>query len=313
MSSKTFTITCLILVALNIYLFASAPPPLAEEKPAGTTISIQQVFAIVEAENDAVRALWTREIVGSGKKVGLKFNEDWREQGVEAGPLPALFLRETAMSLEKRPARLSLFLGSEYPINKANRFEGIQLEKFQHLKQTREPQFFFARDTGLYTAMYTDEATVEPCVECHNEHKQSPRNDWKIHDVMGATTWMYPSDQVTFDESMKILTALRQGFRDTYTSYLKKVGTFANQPAIGEKWPREGYFLPATDIFMTEITRRTSAQTLAALAKAVQPLANTELVIPAYAPDLKSQPAQTALFSPPQLSAANANVIPPNR
>jgi hypothetical protein len=299
----------LILLALNIYLFVSAPP-LMEEKPAGATVSIEQVFSIVEAENDAVRALWTQEIVGTGKKVGLKFNEDWRESGVEAGPLPALFLRETAMSLEKHPVRLSLFLGSEYPINQANRFEGMQMQKFQLLKQSREPQFFFARDTGLYTAMYTDEATVEPCIECHNEHKQSPKNDWKLYDVMGATTWMYPSDQVTFDELMKILTALRQGFRDAYAAYLKKVGTFANPPPIGEKWPREGYFLPAADIFMAEITRRNSAQTLAALAKAVQPLADTDLVIPAYAPDPKSQPVRSLLFSPAQASAAKVGPNP---
>lgn len=311
MSSKTFIITCLILIALNIYLFVSAPPPLVEAKPAGATVSIERVFTMVEAENDAVRALWTQEIVGTGKKAGLKFNEDWREPGIDAGPLPALFLRETAMSLEKNPVRLSLFLGSDYPINKANRFGGIQIEKFRLLKLSREPQFFFARDTGMYTAMYTDEATVEPCVECHNEHKQSPKNDWRIHDVMGATTWMYPSQQVTFDELMKIITALRQGFRDAYAAYLKKVGTFADPPPIGEKWPREGYFLPAADIFMAEITRRTSAPTLAALAKAVQPSAATELVIPAFVPDPKSQPVQTIAFPPSQVSAADT--VAPSR
>jgi adenylate cyclase len=270
MASRSFIIKCLILIAISIYLFVSAPPPLTDEQASGLKVAIETVFEIVEAENDAVRALWTQEIVGAGKKVGLKFDEDWKEPSVEAGPLPALFLRETAMSLEKQPVRLSLFLGSDYPINDANRFQGEQMSRFSLLKQSRQPQFFFSEDTGLYTAMFTDVATVDPCIECHNAHKQSPKNNWKIQDVMGATTWMYPSDGVGLEELMKILTALRQGFLDAYTAYLEKVGTFRNHPSIGEKWPRDGFFLPNADVFMAEVARRSSPRTLALLLEAVQ-------------------------------------------
>lgn len=306
MSSKGFIITCLVLIVLSIYLFVSAPPPLLEDKPAGTAVSIEQVFAIVEAENDVVRALWTQEIVGSGKKAGLKFDEDWREPDVEAGPLPALFLRETAMSLEKQPVRLSLFLGSEYPINDANRFQEMQMEKFQIMKQSREPQFFYSPDTGLFTAMFTDEATVEPCIGCHNEHKQSPTNDWKLHDVMGATTWMYPSAEVTIDEMLTVVTSLRQGFRDAYSAYLKKVETFANRPEIGQKWPRDGYFLPAVHEFMAEIAKQTSAQTLASLANSVQPLVRTKRVVPGIAPDANAEPSLSAFTLPAPVSNGTA-------
>jgi adenylate cyclase len=308
MSSKGFIITCLMLFVLGVYLFASAPPPLLEERPAGARVAIEQVFAIVEAENDVVRTLWTQEIVGFGKKVGLKFNEDWREPDVDAGPLPALFLRETAMSLEKQPVRLSLFLGSEYPINDANRFQGMQMEKFQIMKQSREPQFFYSSDLGLFTAMFTDEATVEACIGCHNEHKQSPKNDWKLHDVMGATTWMYPSGEVAVEEMFLVLTSLRQGFRDAYTAYLNKVETFPNRPSIGEKWPREGYFLPAVDVFMAEIARQASAQTLASMAISVQP-PTSERVIPGTASGAKTE-ASLSSFTPP-VSASNVAPVRP--
>ena len=211
------------------------------------------MLGIVESENDVVRALWTEEIVEAGKKVGLEFDEDWRERGVEAGPLPALFLRETAKSLEKNRIRLSLYLGSDFPINTANRFDGIQKENMAIMKNTREPQFFYTEDTGLYSVSFPDIAVAHSCVQCHNEHEQSPKSDWKIHDVMGATTWSYPSETVAFEEAIEILAVLRKGFMDAYSGYLQKTSSFSHRPQIGEKWPRDGYYLPSLDVFMDKV------------------------------------------------------------
>jgi len=154
MTRPLFILTSLLLTALIVYLFVSAPPPLSEQAVANANIPVERVFALVEAENDAARALWTREIVAAGKLAGLRFGEDWREAGEEAGPLPALFLRETAKNLESNPVRLSLFLGSDAPINSANRFEGLQQEAFARIRATGESQFFQMPDTRLYTAMF---------------------------------------------------------------------------------------------------------------------------------------------------------------
>lgn len=261
MIDKDFWITLFALACLGIYLFVSAPPPLNDAKPAAT-IPVNRMFTLLQAENAAVRTLWTKEIVGAGQKIGLKFDEHWRDKDLEAGPLPALFLRETAKSMEKSPIRISLFLGSDYPISPDNRFEGLQQEKFQILRQSQQPQFFYVSDTRLYTAMFADKAVVEPCIECHNEHEQSPKHDWRLNDIMGGTTWMYPAQAVSLEEFVKVLMVLHQGFRDAYDGYLEKVKTFANPPLIGEHWPREGYFLPSSEIFMQEILHRTAPHTL---------------------------------------------------
>jgi hypothetical protein len=244
---------------------------LPEQVVANASIPVEQVFALAEGENDAVRALWTREIVGAGQKVGLRFNEDWREAGEEAGPLPALFLRETAKNLEKDPVRLSLFLGSDAPINPANRFQGVQQEKFAEIRRSGAPQFFKMPDTGLYTAMFPDEAVAEACVSCHNQHEGSPRSDWKLGDVMGATTWAYPDERLTTDEMLAMLAALRKAFRDVYQAYLDKAATLANPPQVGTRWPRDGYYLPTADVFMRELEGRTAADSLKALLKAAAP------------------------------------------
>lgn len=268
MRTRRFILIALVLTALIVYLFVSAPPPLSGQAAANANIAVVQVFALVEAENDAARALWTREIVGAGPKVGLSFSEDWREVGEEAGPLPALFLRETAKNLEKDPVRLSLFLGSDAPINSAHRFKGLQQEAFARIRSSGEPQFFQMPDTALYTAMFPDEAVAEACVTCHNEHEDSPRNDWKLHDVMGATTWAYPDDRMTAEQMIGVLAALRTSIRGAYQSYLDKVATFGKPPEIGERWPRDGYYLPSADVFMSALSDSTASASLDALLNA---------------------------------------------
>ena len=268
MKSKSFVIIVLLLLTLMIYLFVSAPPPLEDDKKVGIKIPINLAFQIVEAENDGIRAIWTKEIVGEGNKQGLTFGEDWREKNVEAGPLPALFLREIAKNLERKPLRLSLFLGSEFPINDANLFSGIQLEKFKNIKSTSQPEFFYSEDIGLYSAMFTDIASVDACIRCHNEHEQTPKKDWKLNDIMGATTWMYPEKEVNLAELLQMIMTLRQAFTETYKAYIKKSETFTKQVEIGDKWPRDGYFLPSVEVFMAKVNHQNAKQTLNAILQA---------------------------------------------
>lgn len=245
-----------------IYLFATRPGPLADNAIAERSVPIEKVFRILAAENDIVRALWTADIVGAGTKAGLKFSEKWREPDVAAGPLPALFLRESAAVLQKTHVRLCFFLGSDYPIAQSNLFTGEQAEHFKHMRATGNPEFFNATDIRRHAAMFPDIAVAPACVSCHNEHPNAPKTDWKLKDMLGATTWSYPKDKVTIEELLEILAALRSSFAAAYDAYLAKVATFENAPEIGERWPRDGYFLPTREIFMREFERRASAKTL---------------------------------------------------
>lgn len=255
------------LATVAIYLFVSAPAPLPAQaggRPAGATISVARLFDILNNENRVARASWTADVVGAGKAAGLAFAENWHESAVEAGPLPALFLRETAGYLEEHGRGLGLFLGSAYPINTANRFAGSQVEHAAALQATGEPQYFFEPTLGRHTAMFADVAVVDACVTCHNEHPDSPKRDWQRGDMMGATTWMYPDGEVSIDTALRLVGILRAGFRATYERYLDKAAGFAVPPVIGAQWPRDGRFLPSADVFMAEHARR-AAPTLEAL------------------------------------------------
>jgi adenylate cyclase len=251
-----------VFAVAAVYLFATRPAPLDDGRASQGTVPIEKVFRILAAENDAARAMWTVDIVGTGVKAGLKFNEKWRQPDIEAGPLPALFLRESATAVQKTQVPLGLFLGSDYPIAPANRFTGEQAEHFKRVRATGNPEFFQAADIGRSTAMFADFAVGPACVSCHNQHPNSPKTDWKLKDMMGATTWSYPKDKVTIEEALQIVGALRTGFAAAYDGYLAKVATFEKPPELGERWPRDGYYLPTRAAFMGELERRASAKTV---------------------------------------------------
>ena len=46
--------------------------------------------------------------------------------------------------------------------------------------------------TKYFTAVYADTAVATACISCHNEHKDSPRTDFKIGEVMGGVVIRVP-------------------------------------------------------------------------------------------------------------------------
>ncbi len=257
----------------KVIVFASAivmsacggvPEEKTTTEGAENAFSVAQVLEMVAKENDVTRTLYTKAIVGKGKKQGMKFDEDWRKDDVEAGPLPALFLRGVASSIRKNPVPLGLYLGSDFPINAANKFEGQQADLFQKIKKDQEPQFFYDEDQKLHTAMFADLASAGACVSCHNDHPQTSKSDWKLGDVMGATTWQYPKDSLTYKETVAVLNSYAKGTVDIYMEYLDEIKNFksSEKPEIGTKWPAEGNYLPTAEVFLDSVKKLSSYETM---------------------------------------------------
>ena len=81
---RGFWMFTMLVGLLGVYLFVSAPAPLEELRAQhGKRIAVSELFELVAAENAAVRQLYTQEIVAAGKRAGLRFDENWRDEGVE--------------------------------------------------------------------------------------------------------------------------------------------------------------------------------------------------------------------------------------
>lgn len=256
---------------LAIYLFVSAPPELPDGRAGGQMIPAEQALALLDAENAAIRAMYTREIVAPASRQGLAFREDWKKDEVHAGPLPALLLRETSNRLQMQVPELGLFLGSDYPLVKENLFTGAQAVHYQEVKKTLKPKFFYDAALGRTTAMFPDRASTQACVTCHNEHPATPKKDWVLNEPMGATTWSYAGKQVPSETLLRMISVLRGSAVDAYGSYLQKVQKFEGQgrPVVGDKWPRDGFYLPDLQAFRHAVETQNSAGTLNALFAAV--------------------------------------------
>lgn len=251
------------LSCLGVYLFVTAPPPLAEAAAQNTAQCerpVQVLFDSANAINQAARNVYTREIVGAGMKAGLKFDEDWQEPDVEAGPLPALFLRLMAEKLEAMPPQLGLYLGSDAPINASNLFSGAQATQFAEVKARRAPVFSGDTEVGQI-AMYPDIAAVAPCVTCHNEHPDSPKVDWALGDVMGATTWTWPAASVGSDAYLSVLEAMFKAVALAYQDYLSKTAGFAEPVPLGD-WPKQVRSLPQVDDFIGKVRQESGPELL---------------------------------------------------
>lgn len=263
-----------LFVLLALYLGVSAPAALPDVGHGEQRIPAAQALQVLNAENAAIRALYTSEIVGAGKAVGLKFDEQWKSEDVLAGPLPALLLRETANRLQARMPELGLFLGSDYPIVKENLFKGEQARHYEALKQDLRPREFYDPQLKRTTAMFADMASAQACVSCHNEHPHTPKKDWKLNEPMGATTWSYAGQTVSPAQLLTMVQQLRWSATDAYASYLKKAAAWdeAERPQIGTRWPREGgRYLPDEASFRQAVEARNSAETLRTLLRLTQP------------------------------------------
>ncbi|WP_323767729.1 MULTISPECIES: c-type heme family protein [Roseobacteraceae] len=256
------------LSCLAIYLFVTAPPPLpveASRAESDRVLPVGRLFDAVNAINHAARQTYTARIVGAGGKAGLKFGEDWAEPGVEKGPLPALFLRLTAARLEARPPRLGLYLGSDAPINASNLFAGAEAQAFARVRAARAP-VFSTTARGDHVAMYPDLASAGPCVSCHNDHPDSPRKDWVLDEVMGATTWTYPEAELGAATALEVTEAFYLSVEEAYRAYLDRAAGFADPVAAGADWPGPGLrMLPDAATFMAEVRREAGGAVMRAL------------------------------------------------
>jgi adenylate cyclase len=248
-----------------VYLFVSAPAPLPDNRPdanaVDATVPIATLFDIVNLVNSGARQLYTERIVSAGAAAGLKFDERWLDEGVEAGPLPALFLRLTASKLEAMRSPLSLFLGSDNSINSSNQFQGEQVAAFKRMRVALAPQYFDMPTLNTTVGMYPDLASAPGCVRCHNEHERTPKKDWKLNDLMGATTWTYPRATVTAQEARSRVAELYRSINEAYATYLGRVTAFGQPIEIGKNWPADGRrALPDAQTFMQAVYAATGPE-----------------------------------------------------
>jgi len=172
---------------------ASAP---AAAAPAGIDPALftDSLFAVMNAD----RANYTKLIVqrlGPKGAGAIKPDENWKD--IENGALlPAQMFRAGSEAVAEVTDKFTYSLQSLWPIGKQNGPK-TEVEKvgLQYIVDNPGKNYYGEEKLGditYYTAVYPDVAVAEACVSCHNEHKDTPKTDFKIGDVMGGVVIRVP-------------------------------------------------------------------------------------------------------------------------
>ena len=157
-------------------------------------VSSEKVAAFIHAVLEANRNNYTENVVSKLRRDGIEAHEHWKdERGV---PLPAQFLMESGRLVALKDLNFSFRLVSLTPVYVWNG-PNSDLERQGLAAVQRNPDrpyYGFITKSGkrYFQAIYADRAVSIACVECHNNHPNSPRRDFKLNDVMGGIVITFP-------------------------------------------------------------------------------------------------------------------------
>jgi asparagine synthetase B (glutamine-hydrolysing) len=159
-------------------------------------IEPKDVADMLHAVMSADRTVYTRQVVNrlTLKDKVITASEHFEDN--KALPLPAQMFRFGAELAAEQNKKFSYSLLSLWAVNKQNTPRTDAERKGLEFVAANKGQNFYTEEKlgsqKYFTAVYADVAVAQACVSCHNEHKDSPRRDFKLNDVMGGVVIRIP-------------------------------------------------------------------------------------------------------------------------
>jgi len=157
--------------------------------PAG--VVADYIHSVLESD----RQVYSKHVVNRLQEKNIVYaSENWWED--TSLLLPAQFLLNASDLIINKNIDLDFKLISSWPINKhngpANEFERKGLKGV--VRHPIRPYIEYREIGGrtYFQAVYPDFAVSPACVSCHNNHPNSPRQDFKLNDVMGGIVMTLP-------------------------------------------------------------------------------------------------------------------------
>ena len=187
---KRFIFSCLLGLAAAPFLTACK----SETKSGGIEpkVMADALHAVMASD----RTVYTKQVVNrlQNDEGVIKASEHWKDD--KALPLPAQMFRMGAEMVAEKKAGFSYGLLSMWPVNQQNKPKTeVETAGLKFVADNKGQNYYGEEtlgDTKYFTAVYADTAIAPACVKCHNEHKDSPRKDFKLGDVMGGVVVRIP-------------------------------------------------------------------------------------------------------------------------
>ena len=174
---------------------------IASAATAEDTVSVKVMADALHLVLDSDRTVYTQKIVNRlvKKEKVIKASEHFEDD--KALALPAQMFRfgsELAMERAKAmpDVKFSYSLQSLWPVNKQNAPKTkAEKEGLKYVAENKGKNYYTTETLGgkkYFTAVYADTGVAPVCVACHNKHPDTPKNDFKLGDVMGGVIIRIP-------------------------------------------------------------------------------------------------------------------------
>lgn len=172
-------------------------------EPGSETVSVKSMADALHMVMDSDRTVYTKKIVNRlvKKDKVIKASEHFEDD--QALALPAQMFRFGAELVAERSAdnpdvNFTYSLQSLWPVNKQNAPK-TEAEKagLKYVADNIGKNYYTTETLGgqkYFTAVYPDIGVAPVCVACHNAHPDTPKDDFKLGDVMGGVVIRIPVD-----------------------------------------------------------------------------------------------------------------------
>ena len=159
-------------------------------------ISPQAMADALHTVIEADRTVYARHVVNrlQDQEQVIEASEHWQDD--RTLPLPAQMFRMGAELAAERTDRFRYALLSKWPVNAQNAPK-TEMEAAGLVAVAADPSqpFYGTESLGgvdYFIAVYADVAVAEACVNCHNAHPDSARDDFAVGDIMGGVVIRIP-------------------------------------------------------------------------------------------------------------------------
>lgn len=154
-----------------------------------------------------LRGYYTKAVVSKVKtysKLSISYNHKDEPTGI---PLPATMIHDLSelLATSETDTRLKLYSDYPFPNRQSRKLDIFSLQALSYLKKNKNKSYIKEETVDGRKAIrvaIADYMVAPSCVDCHNQHPETPKNDWKMGDIRGVleVTKFIDKDIVRSDE-----------------------------------------------------------------------------------------------------------------
>jgi len=178
----TISIVMAIIITILIIVIPNTVRNHTEKTSFNTAITSLGQFKLLRAyytDNIVKKILLNSDITTSYNHLGTQ----------DKIPLPATMIHDLSTLYEKKGTTFSLYSAYPFPNRKDRQLDAFQFEAWRELQKNPNKivkKIVSNNNQVMLRVAISDQMQVQACVDCHNSHPLTPKNDWQLGDVRGV-------------------------------------------------------------------------------------------------------------------------------